>query len=332
MKSAVIKNLKIETVEKNKPTLKEKGAIVKVFGCGLCGSDIVKINHATLDNEDKIVLGHEIVGEIVDINTEIIGAGANAPFKKGDIIAMGHHYPCFECHFCKLGHHSMCKTFKSSNLYPSGFSEYVYITEGHLKNTVFKKPDNLSNEEISFLEPLSCCVRSIRRAGLELNRDNSNYNVLVIGLGSIGIIMTQAIKAHGANVFGFDINNQRQEFVKKYGIEFNKDLKYDVIFMTSGNNKAIATAMKYAELGAKIVVFSSISTDDGYKNDDIYYKELTVMGSYSPAPIDFRISYELLKAGKVDVKNLSTNYKLDNLEKAVNDTKQGKILKAYIEL
>lgn len=332
MKSAILRNGKIEIVEKSKPILDKKGAIVRVFGCGLCGSDIVKINHATSLNEDKIVLGHEIVGKIEDINVDVIGNSALVPFKKGDIIAMGHHYPCFECNFCKTGHHSMCQTFKATNLFPSGFSEYVYITEGHLQNTVFKKPDNLTFEEFSFLEPLACCVRSIRRAGFELDKDNSIYNALVIGLGSIGIIMAQALKAYNVNVFGFDINKDRQKFVEKYGIKFNPNLKYNAIFMTSGSSKAIDTALKYAENGAKIVVFSSVSTEDGYKNDDIYYRELTVMGSYSPAPVDFKTSYDLLSNELVNVKYLSTNYSLDNLDKALNDTKQGKILKAYIEL
>ena len=73
MKSAILKNGKIEIVEKNIPDLKDKkGAIIKVFGCGLCGSDIVKIHHATPENENNIVLGHEITGEIVDINIDII--------------------------------------------------------------------------------------------------------------------------------------------------------------------------------------------------------------------------------------------------------------------
>ena len=333
MKSAVVKNGKIEIIERKIPSLEGRsGAIIKVKACGLCGSDIVKLNHAAPENEDKIVLGHEIVGEIVEINAEIKGNGADLIFKKGDIIAMGHHYPCFGCKYCLHGNHSMCKTFKASNIEPSGFSEYIFASEKHLQNTVFKKPNSISEEEFSFLEPLSCCIMAIRRSGLEKNKDNSSYNVLVLGLGSIGILMAQGVKAYGANAFGFDINPKRQEYVKKYGITFDSNIKYDIIFMTSGSDKAIKTALDLIEQGGKIVVFSSVSTEGADKNDDIYYKELTVLGSYSPTPYDLFESSKLLGEKKVNVEGISTTYELDNLNQAVDDTKQGKILKAYIKL
>ena len=336
MKSAILKNGKIVITEKEIPTLKNaEGAIIKVKACGLCGSDIVKINHATPENEDKISLGHEIVGEIVDINVEIKGIGAKEPFKKGDIIAMGHHYPCFKCKYCTHGNYSMCETFKNSNIHPGGFSEYIYANSNHLKNTVFKKPENLTEEEFSFLEPLSCCIRAVKRSGLVFNNKelNKTYNALVLGLGSIGILMAQAIKAFGANTFGFDINEKRQEFIKNYGIGFDKNIKYDLIFMTSGANKAIDSAMKLIDKGGKIIVFSSIPDDfKGYFNNEIYYKELDVLGSYSPSPDDLKMSYEFLKLGFVNVKNISAKYSLENLENAINGTKQGKILKGYIEL
>ena len=94
MKSAVLKDLKVSIVETKKPSLDSKGAIIKVLGCGLCGSDIIKIKHATKENESNIKLGHEVVGEIVEVDT-------NTSYKKGDIVALGHHYPCFNCDYCR---------------------------------------------------------------------------------------------------------------------------------------------------------------------------------------------------------------------------------------
>ena len=115
MKSAQLKDLKVKITETEKPVLSGRGAIIKVLGCGLCGSDIVKIKHASKENESSIKLGHEVVGEIVEIDTE-------TPYKKGDIVVMGHHYPCFNCDFCRIGAFSMCETFKKSNIEPCGFS------------------------------------------------------------------------------------------------------------------------------------------------------------------------------------------------------------------
>ena len=344
MKSAVLDNGNVSVIEVEKPLLSAPGAIVKVIACGLCGSDIVKIRHAAENPDKKVILGHEVVGEIVEINTEIVGNSYyndnTIPFKAGDIVTLGHHYPCMECDFCRNGNHSMCKTFKSVNISPAGFSEYIFVSEGHLKNTVFKFSDAADIENASFMEPLSCCIRAIRRAGYTFptaqngskNPENPPHKALVIGLGSIGLLMSLGLKAFGIDAFGYDISPERQAFSGKFGVEFNENLHYDTIFMTSGSYKAIDTALKFVKDGGKIVVFSSVEGFSGYQNNEIYYRELTVLGSYSPAPVDLALSFELIKEGVIDLSGVSTIYTLDNLPKAVDDTMSSKIFKACIKL
>lgn len=327
MKSAKLINGKIEIVEVFKPILTEKGAIIKVLGCGLCGSDIVKIKHATTQNENKIILGHEVVGIIEEINCKVKN------FKVGDIVALGHHYPCFNCEFCKNQSYSMCKTFKNSNIYPAGFSEYIRVDENHLKYTVYKMNQNLKNDEKAFLEPLSCCLRAIRRAGFEYKNDNSNNSALVIGLGSIGLLMLKGLKAFKVNAYGFDISQERSDFAKNQGFVFDENKKYDTVFLTAGSDKAIKTALDYVIDGGKIIVFSSVSDDlAGFSNNEIYYRELSIIASYSPSMDDIKLSSELLNNEIVNVSNLSTYYTLDNLSKAVDDSIKGNVFKAYIEL
>ena len=330
MKSAKLINQKIEIIDVEKPILNKKGAIIKVLGCGLCGSDIVKIKHATLDNENKIILGHEVVGIIEEINTDI------KDFKIGDIVALGHHYPCLDkinCQFCKNESYSMCPTFKSSNISPAGFSEYIFVDENHLIYTVYKMNNDLKNDEKAFLEPLSCCLRAIKRAGFEYNKDNSADSALVIGLGSIGLLMLKGLKAFKVNAFGLDISKERTELALKHGFSFDENKKYDTIFLTAGNSKTIETALKYVVNGGKIIVFSSVENDlSGFANNEIYYRELTILSSYSPSMDDIKLSAELLNNKIVNVSSLSTHYTLDNLASAVDDSLKGKVFKAYIEL
>ncbi|MBQ3819549.1 alcohol dehydrogenase catalytic domain-containing protein, partial [bacterium] len=139
MKSAIIENSKIVLKSFDKLTLnKNEGAIVKVLGCGLCGSDIVKFTHKI--SKDGTVLGHEIVAQIVEINSD-------TNFKIGDIIVTSHHIPCGNCVYCVHGNVSMCEHFKSTNIRPGGFSEYVYLSEEHLENVAHIKPENLSDIE-----------------------------------------------------------------------------------------------------------------------------------------------------------------------------------------
>ena len=326
MKSAKLINGKIEIINLDKPILDKKGAIIKVLGCGLCGSDLVKIKHATKENEKNIVLGHEVVGIIDEIDSV-------SDFKKGDIVALGHHYPCFNCEYCKNKSYSMCRTFKNSNIFPSGFSEFIKVDENHLKYTVYKMNNELKNDEKAFLEPLSCCIRAVRRAGFDFGNDNSNFSALTIGLGSIGLLMLKALKAFKVNAFGFDISSNRMEKAIKAGFSFDKNKKYDTIFLTAGNSKAIETALKYVIDGGKIIVFSSVEDDlKGFSNNEIYYRELSIISSYSPSPYDIELSAKFLNEKIVNVENLSSHYTLDNLAKAVDDSFNNKIFKAYIEV
>lgn len=325
MKIAVIEKEHIVVKNVDKITLDDrKGAIVKVLGCGLCGSDIVKFREHI--SKEGTVLGHEIVAEIVEINSD-------TTFKTGEKIVTSHHIPCGTCDYCRHGNVSMCKHFKSTNIRPGGFSEYVYLSEEHLQNVAHPMPENLSEIEASFYEPLGCCVRAVKRAKL---MDGSK--VLVVGLGSIGILMSQALKAYGMNVMGCDLIQDRIERLQNLGIDAvdSRDLEqaevFDAVFMTSGADKAIDVALKTIKSGGTILVFSSTPHNTGYPNNEIYYRELTVLGSYSPAPVDLKDSLELLRTGKVNVKDLSTVYSLDDIQKAFDDTIANRIMKAYIKI
>ena len=335
MKTAQVNGEKIVIKEVENLTLNgQKGAIVKILGCGLCGSDIVKFRHGIV--KDGAVLGHEIVAIIEEIDSE-------TTFKKGDKIVSSHHIPCFKCTYCQHGNFSMCSHFKETNILPGGFSEKVFLSEEHLKNVAHLVPANLSDDEISFYEPLGCCVRAIKRCNLQ-----KGDKVLVVGLGSIGLIMSEAIKAMGYEVIACDLLEERIDLANKKGIEaFNsrdldsfekiirektQDFGADAVFMTSGADKAIDVALKTIKMGGKILVFSSTPQNFGYANNEIYYKELTVMGSYSPSPKDLEDSFELLASGKVDVKDLTTIYPLEKIQEAFDDTISNKIFKAYISL
>lgn len=336
MKAAILKNNKMEIIQMPRPILDEygEGAIIKVIGCGLCGSDIVKLRTGSV--KDGTVLGHEVVGEIVEINSK-------TNFSVGDKVALGHHVPCFNCQYCWGGNYSMCRHFKKTNIFPGGFAEYIFVSEEHLHNTVFNVNLNLSNIEASFLEPLGCCIRAVKRA-----RITDNSKSLILGLGSIGILMGEAVKAFGNRVYGCDLIKERVFASEKFGFdksfvlgdeeetlkEMHKvaPIGFDTVFLTAGASKSLDFAVKAARDGATIVIFSSVKDENGFKNNDIYYRELTVMGSYSPSPVDLEDSMRLIEEGKVKVAGLSTVYPIEKLNEAITDTISNKIMKAYITL
>jgi L-iditol 2-dehydrogenase len=193
------------------------------------------------------------------------------------------------------------------------------------------------------MEPLACCLRAVKRAQLKDSTKN-----LVVGLGSIGILMGQAIKALGNKSYGCDLLEDRVNLSEKNGFEKSFNIKdetttieemkkvaplgFDSVFLTAGADKALDLAIKAVRDGGKIIVFSSIKNNNGFQNNDIYYREITVMGSYSPSPMDLEDSINLIESKKVNVSELSTIYKIENLNEAIKDTLSNKIMKAYIQI
>lgn len=323
MKIACVKDDRIILEDAPRPAISSFGAIIKTLGCGLCGSDIVKLRQKLVKN--GTVLGHEIVGEIVEINSK-------TDFKVGDRIASSHHIPCFDCIYCKNENYSMCEHFKLTNINPGGFSEYIYLSEEHLQKVAYKIPANLSEVEASFYEPLGCCIRAIKRGELL-----PNSKVLIVGLGSIGILMSQGLKAYGHIVFGCDVLPIRIDTANKLGItSYNsaeiENFGVDAVFLTAGADATIELALKNVRDGGKIIVFASTPKNFGYANNEIYYRELTIMGSYSPSPADLKESMNLLSSGKIKINNISTIYEFEDIEKAFRDTIDNTILKAYVSI
>ncbi len=335
--STTEQNLRVKEAEL--PTIDQTGAIVKILGCGLCGSDLVKIKDK--NSSENIVHGHEIVGEIVELKIN----NKSIPFKKGDIIVAGHHVPCYKCHYCNNKNYSMCSKFKQTNFIPGGFSEYIFLSEDHLEHTAIKVPDNLSEIEASFCEPAACCVRAIKRSDIK-----QNDKVLIIGLGSIGILMGQIARHYGAYAVGCDLIDKRikaakslgfddsikfetQEITSDYIIDKCNNIGADQIFLTSGSKSSLDLAVKSIRSGGKIIIFSSISSPNAYiHNNEIYYRELSLIGCYSASPEDLKDSIYMLEKGIIKTDNLTTVYDFKDINLAVEDTIKNKIIKAYIKI
>ncbi|MDQ6643852.1 MAG: alcohol dehydrogenase catalytic domain-containing protein [Chloroflexota bacterium] len=167
------------------PTITDYELLVKVHGCGLCGSDILKIVQQA---SPPVILGHELTGTIVEMGRGVTN------FTVGQRVIVAHHVPCGHCHYCRHGNYSMCASFKTSNIDPCGFAEYIRVPAQHVQQTTLQLPATLNDEAGSFVEPLACCIRAVRRMPLL-----SGDTIVILGLGSIGLLMLQAFKALAPN-------------------------------------------------------------------------------------------------------------------------------------
>lgn len=329
-------NLKIS--ELPVPEINNYEALLKVDVCGVCGSDLVKIKNNLVPS--GTVLGHEVVGTIVELGKNVKN------WSKGQKVVVAHHVPCLNCHFCRSGNYSMCTQFKNTNISPGGFAEFIKISKEHLEQTTFLIPrGTVSDHELALTEPLACCLRAVHRA--QVTCSNS---ILICGLGSIGIMLGKLCIQKGARTFGIDLMEERialaksmdgisdghiagSNDLKEWGLKNTDGYGFDIIFLASGSGKSLQDATHYIRPGGKIIIFTSIQEKEkGFSNNDIYYRELTVLGSYSPSPISLKESHQLIITGKIKLKDLITDIiRLKDLPKEIDKCFSNKSLKMMVE-
>ena len=141
------------------PKIGKGEILMRVEAVGICGSDVMQWYRI---HKVPLVLGHEVAGVIQEI-----GEGVNG-FKKGDRISASHHVPCGSCHFCIMGHESVCDTLRQTHFDPGGLCQILRIPAINVqKKGVYLLPADLSFEEATFIEPVACVIRAQRLANFK---------------------------------------------------------------------------------------------------------------------------------------------------------------------
>jgi L-iditol 2-dehydrogenase len=275
--------------------------LVRVLASGICGSDVMEWYR--LDRA-PLVLGHEIGGDIVRVGDGVEG------YKEGERVSAAHHVPCNTCHYCLSGHHTVCDTLRRTNFDPGGFAEYIRLPAINVDRGVFLLPDEVSDEEATFIEPLACVLRGQRMAHM-----SPGDSVLVIGSGIAGLLHVQVARTLGAGrVIATDINEYRLEAAQRFGadaaIHAEEDLPArlrqvndgrlaDLVIVCAGATSAIAQALQSVERGGTVLLFAP--TDPGVAipisiNELFWRNDVTLTTSYAGSPADYMAALELLRA------------------------------------
>jgi L-iditol 2-dehydrogenase len=306
--------------------------LLRVRGCGLCGSDIAKI--VAPDTRGPAVFGHEVVGDVIEAGEGVAG------FAVGDRVVAAHHVPCGTCHYCRRGSESMCRAFKASNLDPGGFAEYVRVPPANVRHATFRIPAHLTDEEASFVEPLACCLRAVDRARVE-----PGDTAVVVGLGSIGCLFTQLLARAGATVIGSDVQYDRITGARARGVAAfvlneagaavtaaSQGRGADVDVITGGGKQELSWEASVLRGGGAIHYFAGGPGDAlPLPLATLYHRELTITTTYSSSPATLARAFWLLAAGKVDVERLITHrLPLDRLAEGVDLMRRREALKVYV--
>ena len=323
---------KLVAEEWPRPTIGAGEVLLRVLGCGLCGSDIAKIVDPS--TPAPLVLGHEVVGEIVTLGPGVTDCAI------GDRVVAAHHVPCGDCHYCRRGSESMCHAFKASNLDPGGFAEYVRVPAPNVRHALFRVPRHVTDEAASFVEPLACCLRSVRRA-----RVAPGDTVVVVGLGSIGCLFVQLLRRAGAVVVGCDPIAARAELARRLGAaaagpastaaaaqrELSGGRGADQVIVTGGGTDVLPWAVESLRDGGTVHYFASGGDTLPLRLETLYHRELTLTASYSSSPSDLAEAFRLIVAGEVSVDRLVTHrVTLPGLHRGVDLMRRREALKVYV--
>jgi L-iditol 2-dehydrogenase len=334
MRAAVyrgVDDVRVETVPV--PEIGAGEVLVRIDTCGICGTDLKKIH--TGSHSAPRVFGHEMAGTVVRV-----GDGVEA-FSVGDRVMAFHHIPCGECFYCRKKTFAQCETYKKVGTTAGfaaaggGFAEYIRVMDWIVATGgLVKIPDDIPFEQAAFIEPLNTCFKAILL--LELEPDDT---VLVIGQGSIGILLAALAKRTGATVLTSDMYAERHAVAAQYGLDRPLDARGDVVaacreatdgrgadvaLVAVGADALIAQAMDAIRPGGRVMLFAS--TQHGTAAFDpaaVCMDEKTLVGSYSASVAiqeeGIQLVFDGYRDGTLDLtKLISHRFSLEEAVKGID--------------
>ena len=235
----------------------------------------------------------------------------------------------------------MCAAFKASNLDPGGFAEYVRVPAPNVRYATFRVPPHVSDEAASFVEPLACCLRAVRRA-----RVQPGDTVVVVGLGSIGCLFVQLFKRAGAAVVGADALPDRAVFARADSAPTRRGRLRSRRRRSESSPRAAAPTMSSSPAAARrcsrgrrgrarrgsVHYFAGGGGDTlPLPLETLYHRELTITATYSSSPSDLAEAFRLIAGGGVEVERLITHrVPLASLAAGVDLMRRREALKVYV--
>jgi (R,R)-butanediol dehydrogenase / meso-butanediol dehydrogenase / diacetyl reductase len=314
MKAAVfrgVQNMQVE--EMDAPEAGPADVVVAVHECGICGSDLHTYLHGSFVEPGQ-VMGHEFVGEVVAAGPDVRGVSV------GDRVTGSPLVPCGECARCAEGRYNLCgKAWTQGIAYgrPGAFAELVRIPNAVPGENVFPLGDDVSDDAGALTEPLAVAVHAVKLA-----EPVEGATAVVLGLGTIGQQVVQALRARGAGrVIGVDLSELRLEAAGKLGAEalngaagidealasaLGEGEEIDVVFECSGAPALANAALEHVRAGGTIVVLALYDDPVTFNPTVLVQKEIRLQGSIAYTGDDFADAVELLRSGRAQATPLIT--------------------------
>ena len=260
--------------------------LVRVKACGVCGTDahIFAGAQGATECRPPVILGHELAGVV-----ERVGAAVTR-VRPGQHVTVDPNISCGACEACRRGNPHFCDRMAATGVnFNGGFAEYCVV----LEKQAFVLPDNVPFEEAAMCEPVSCCLHGIDLCGIQCGD-----TVLVVGGGTIGMIMLQLARMSGAaRVALLETNPRRFELARRLGADVALDpaacdvaaelarhgmADIRVAIECVGRPETVEMAIRHAGKAATVMIFGLTAPDDAipFQPFAAFKKELTIKTSF----------------------------------------------------
>ena len=338
MKAAMVGPMGGVTMEDvPEPSPAEGEVLVKLKCCGVCGTDLEKVQGVGITTK---ILGHEAVGEV-----EEVGRGVTN-ISKGMRVFAHHHVPCLSCEVCKRGKTTYCAEFARHNLLPCGLAERFIVPKFNVdRGAVIELPEGLGYEEASFIEPLSCCI-----LGLENARASGARSAVIYGAGPVGLMIYKLLRHGGVTKVAVgDVSEYRNSFSRRVGCDLvfdpadQKDKERvvngsmpdgpELVVVATASAAAFEDATRLAARGGTVLLFGAPKRGATGTIDlaRLFLNGTSVVTSYASSERETQVATKLLADKALAVTDLITHrFPLSDSEQAFATAGQQQCMKALI--
>jgi (R,R)-butanediol dehydrogenase / meso-butanediol dehydrogenase / diacetyl reductase len=234
------------------------GVVLEVLRAAICGTDASEWDHGPILCRPGVVLGHEFVGRIIDLGSDVAG------LRVGDRVVSGAGISCGSCAWCRAGCTNLCAEYRTLGLQiDGGLAEYVVSPAAICRNV----PDSCDDDAAAMAQPLAVALHALSRV-----RQRSDESVAVIGAGGIGsfIIAGASRRAVEGRVVAVDIDAERLATASALGatetadatgvdlaellLELSGGGGFDVVIEASGAPQAPSAAIAGARRGGRVLL------------------------------------------------------------------------------
>ena len=313
MKALVLSEYRrLEIAEVATPAAGAGEVLIRVGACGICGSDVHGYDGSSGRRIPPIVMGHEAAGRIAAVGAGVTGLA------EGDRVTFDSTIYCGACGFCRRGEVNLCDHRQvlgvSCGDYSraGAFAEFVTVPA----RVVYKLPESISFAEAAMLEAVAVTIHAVSLAKI-----TAESTALVVGAGTIGVLILQALRAAGCKrVFVSDVDATRLKLAKDLGaadvLLADKDVVAQILQRTGGvgvdvameavgRDETVNAAIASVRKGGTVVLVGNISPETTLPLQKVVTRQIRLQGSCASAG-EYPQAIKLTASGAIRVRPLIT--------------------------